>query len=316
MKLKHLLIILIIILLICIILVSSTQEQQIKKGIYENGSIAVHFCPVEDCNTIILHELENATKFECAFFELTDSRIQDLFKKRDAPLVIHYENYKNYGFSRETDGLMHDKFCILDDKRIITGSHNPTNNENKDNILIIDSVYLAENYKHEFENLELYPAPEKEKTKNKKLIFNNYELKNYFCPQDSCQMQILDELRKANNSIYFLTYTFTDKTIANTLVAKKDSGLDVRGVIESYQGRTYWVYPELTQGDVPVVLDDEKSLQHNKVFIIDNKTVITGSFNPTNSANTINDENIIILRQPDIVDAYVKEFERLYVELQ
>jgi phosphatidylserine/phosphatidylglycerophosphate/cardiolipin synthase-like enzyme len=323
MKLKYFLIILIIILLIGIILVEKSDDQiknklSEKTGriLYENGTLDVYFCPEEDCNTIILDEINSSEKIKCAFFELTDTRIQALLVEKNASMIIHYENYKNYGFSRETNGLMHDKFCVLDDKKIITGSHNPTNNKNKDNVLIIESEYLAQNYNDEFENLQKYSALEKEKTKNTRIIFNDYELENYFCPQDSCQKQILEELNKANTSIYFLTYTFTDKDIANLLVRKKDSGLEVRGITESYQGKTYWVYPILELGNVPVVLDNEQTLQHNKVFIIDNKTVVTGSFNPTIAADTKNDENIIILRQPDIVKEYVDNFEHLYVGLQ
>jgi phosphatidylserine/phosphatidylglycerophosphate/cardiolipin synthase-like enzyme len=190
-------------------------------------------------------------------------------------------------------------------------------NENKDNLLIIDSVYLAENYNNEFDNLKIgLHGEEKTKTKYTSINFNGYELENYFCPQDNCQAQILEELNNANSSIYFMTFTFTDKDIANVLIDKKVDGLDIEGIIESYQGQTYWVYPQLIEAKIPVVLDDEKTLQHSKVFIIDNKTVITGSFNPTKSANTKNDENIIILRQPEIVQKYVDEFERLYVELQ
>ena len=201
---------------------------------------------------------------------------------------------------------------ILDDEKIITGSHNPTQGNHKDNLLIIESSYLADNYNKEFQNLLKYSPYEKKETKHSKIIYNGYELENYFCPQDSCQNEILSELRAAESSIYFLTYTFTDKEIAQILIDKNNSGLNVRGVIESYQGNTDWVYPLLEKSGVKVILQDESTLQHNKVFIIDNKTVITGSFNPTKAADTRNDENIIILREPKIVNRYLANFEYLY----
>lgn len=324
MKLKNFLIILIVLLVIGIILVEMSDEKlkemisgiNSEKSIYENGTIEVHFCPEDDCNTLILQEINKSSVVKCAFFELTDSRIRNVLMAKNASLIMHYENYKGYGFSRETEGLMHHKFCILDDKKIITGSHNPTNNKNKDNVLFIESKYLSENYNNEFENLISYQSYEKKRTKRTSIILNDYEINNYFCPQDNCQNEIIEELNRANISIYFLTYTFTDDEIAALLIRKKDSGLDVRGVIESYQGKTDWVYPRLQVGGVPVVLDNEQTLQHSKTFIIDNRTVITGSFNPTKSANTRNDENIIILRQPDIVYEYIQEFERLYSALK
>jgi phosphatidylserine/phosphatidylglycerophosphate/cardiolipin synthase-like enzyme len=53
---------------------------------------------------------------------------------------------------------------------------------------------------------------------------------------------------------------------------------------------------------------------HHKVFIIDNKTVITGSYNPTKNANERNDENILIIHDKKIAEKYLKEFERIYYE--
>ncbi|MGV8169242.1 MAG: phospholipase D-like domain-containing protein [Candidatus Nanoarchaeia archaeon] len=316
MKLRTLLIILLILLIIGLLLIDFSKKEN-SKEVSENGSISVYFCPETDCNAVFVEDISGAENVSCAFYELTDYRVKDALEHKNAEVVIHYENYKDYGISREPEGLMHSKFCILDDKKIFTGSHNPTMNENKDNILIIESKYLAENYNHEFLNLKsILKGAEKDRTKYTSINFNGYELENYFCPQDGCQREILSELNAANTSVYFMTFTFTDKDIANVLVNKKVDGLEVRGVIESYQGRTYWVYPQLTEANIPIVLDEEKSLQHNKVFIIDNKTVITGSFNPTKSADTKNDENIIIIRQPDIVQQYVEEFERLYASLQ
>ncbi|MGV8161979.1 MAG: phospholipase D-like domain-containing protein [Candidatus Nanoarchaeia archaeon] len=316
MKLKHLLIILILLLVIGLLLIDLGVNKENTKHIYENGSIDVYFCPETDCNKEFVEQINSSETTLCAFYELTDYRVKDVLIAKNASLIIHHENYNDFGISRETNGLMHSKFCVLDNKKIFTGSHNPTMNENKDNILIIESEYLAANYNNEFDNLKNgLHNEEKAKTKYTKIIFNGYELENYFCPQDGCQRQILEELNKANSSIYFMTFTFTDKEIANALINKKIKDLDVRGIIESYQGRTYWVYPQLTEANILVVLDSEKSLQHSKVFIVDNKTVMTGSFNPTKSADTKNDENIIIIRQPEIVQKYVDEFERLYVEL-
>jgi phosphatidylserine/phosphatidylglycerophosphate/cardiolipin synthase-like enzyme len=322
-KLKHLLIILCILFALGLILVELEREP-IKTKIIEpltlvddSGAMQAYFCPQDDCEQILIDEINSSTKVECAFYDLTEKRTKALLLEKNASVIVFAMNYNGFGIPRNTSGLMHSKFCILDDKRVLTGSHNPTaGNQNKDNIIIIDSKYIVENYKREFENLKTGKlGAEKNKVKYSKIIYNNYTLENYFCPQDGCQKQILEELNAANSSIYFLTFTFTDKEIAKVLVDKKKAGLDVRGVIESYQGRTYWVYPQLNASGIQIILDNEKTLQHSKVFIIDNRTVITGSFNPTRSADTVNDENIIILQQPNIVDEYLGEFDYLFVAL-
>ncbi len=323
MKLKNLLIALCILLAIGLVFVE-LEHDAIKTKIIEpltlvddSGDMSAYFCPQDNCEQVLIDELNSSTKIECAFYDLTEPRTKELLLKKNASVIVYSLNYDGYGIPRNTSGLMHSKFCVLDDKRVITGSHNPTaGNQNKDNILVIDSKYIVANYEQELENLKSGKlGNEKSKVKYAKIIYNNYTLENYFCPQDSCQKQILEELNAANSSIYFLTYTFTDKDIAKVLEQKHAKGLDVRGVIESYQGKTYWVYPELSTSGIPIILDNEKTLQHNKIFIIDNRTVITGSFNPTRAADTVNDENIIILRQPNIVDEYLGEFNYLYVGL-
>jgi phosphatidylserine/phosphatidylglycerophosphate/cardiolipin synthase-like enzyme len=51
---------------------------------------------------------------------------------------------------------------------------------------------------------------------------------------------------------------------------------------------------------------------HHKVMIIDQQIVITGSYNFTNSAETRNDENLLILFNPDIAAQFMAEFQRVY----
>ncbi|MBT4150600.1 phospholipase, partial [Candidatus Woesearchaeota archaeon] len=50
---------------------------------------------------------------------------------------------------------------------------------------------------------------------------------------------------------------------------------------------------------------------HHKVFIIDGKTVVTGSFNPSKNGDSRNDENILIIRDETIASRYLAEYERL-----
>jgi len=51
---------------------------------------------------------------------------------------------------------------------------------------------------------------------------------------------------------------------------------------------------------------------HHKVFIIDGKTVITGSMNPTGSGNKRNDENMLIIHNEKVVNKFLEEFEDLW----
>jgi len=50
---------------------------------------------------------------------------------------------------------------------------------------------------------------------------------------------------------------------------------------------------------------------HHKVFIIDDHTVVTGSFNISENATRSNDENFVIIQSPDIARLYIQEFDRM-----
>ena len=58
--------------------------------------------------------------------------------------------------------------------------------------------------------------------------------------------------------------------------------------------------------------DRNKGNMHHKVFIIDSETVITGSYNPTESGNKRNDENLIIIHDKKIAEKYLEEFGKVY----
>jgi len=63
---------------------------------------------------------------------------------------------------------------------------------------------------------------------------------------------------------------------------------------------------------IDVKLDGNKQTMHNKVFIIDNKIVITGSYNFTEKANEQNNENAIVVHNEEFASRYEDEFEEIY----
>ena len=53
---------------------------------------------------------------------------------------------------------------------------------------------------------------------------------------------------------------------------------------------------------------------HDKVMIIDDNIVVTGSFNFSASAANSNDENVLIIHNTGIANAYLKEFDQRWAE--
>ncbi|MBN1376719.1 hypothetical protein JW949_00095 [Candidatus Woesearchaeota archaeon] len=279
----------------------------------ENGKIEVFFCPEDNCSMALIKEIENSSFVKCAFYDLDLKPLINTLKMKKASVIIDEDNVNEENEIFNVDygsGLMHNKFCVFD-KGIITGSFNPTENgnyKNNNNMLVIHSQTLKENYLDEFEELE--NNEKQKKTRTTKLSINGILIENYFCPEDNCEKEVLEELEKAEKSIYFMVFSFTSKNIGNKLVEKHEKGIEIKGVFEKFSANTqYSEYKKLKQNNIKVSLDKNPDMMHHKVFIIDNKTVITGSYNPTKSANEKNDENILIIHSENITKEFLKEFE-------
>ena len=59
----------------------------------------------------------------------------------------------------------------------------------------------------------------------------------------------------------------------------------------------------MNQG-IPTYIDSVHAGTHDKVMIIDQETVITGSFNFSKSAETQNSENVLIIRSSELAGLY------------
>ncbi len=288
-----------------------------------NKEIAVYFCPVDNCEKVLIDIINSSTKsIYCAFFDINLKNLTLLMSNKshsvDTKLVVDNENSEAITGSRvkndTSSQYSHNKFCVIDNEIVATGSFNPTYNDahrNNNNLLIIHSKYLAENYGDEFKELWAGKFGKGEKVKYPVINLNNNKIENYFCPEDSCSEKIINEINMAEKNIYFMTFTFTDEDIANAILF--NNKVDIKGIFEKRNalGR-FSQYQRLKDFGMDIKLDDNPYSMHHKVFILDNQTVITGSMNPTESGDKKNDENILIIHNEEIAKKYVEEFERLF----
>jgi hypothetical protein len=132
----------------------------------------------------------------------------------------------------------------------------------------------------------------------------------FFSPHGGCQDAIVKELSTAKDSVHVQAYSFTNAAIAKALLEANKRRVKVEVVID--QGRITEGYSEATflfnQG-IPVFGDGKHAIAHNKVMVIDGKTVITGSFNFTKAAEESNAENLLIIRSPDLAAKYEKNYQ-------
>ncbi|NQV08508.1 hypothetical protein HQ529_01500 [Candidatus Woesearchaeota archaeon] len=301
-------------IILLLLLFTGCTSNVVKENIVENVKIEVYFCPEDDCERILFNFLNSSEKsIHCALYDLDLDKIIKLLEEKQAKLIIDDNNYQNFSFDVKKDSssrVMHNKFCVVDEKKVFTGSFNPTEKGayfNNNNMLIIESSYISRNYEDEFNELWF----NLNQTKISYPIVN-YHIENYFCPEDNCGKEIIEEIRAAKSSIYFMMFSFTHPEIANELVLKHYEGIEVKGVMESRQISKYSRFDLFKFQGINVKKDNNKHNMHHKVFIIDNETVITGSFNPTKNGDYKNDENIIIINDKNIAKLFLEEFRELW----
>jgi hypothetical protein len=132
----------------------------------------------------------------------------------------------------------------------------------------------------------------------------------------------------ADWGIDFSILSFTSNPIEEAFRSKWNGipGFTLRGVFDAGSiGDTGAAWPEMKglSGNVfnppaDVWTDTEAGMNHDKYMIIDegrtasDPTLITGSYNWSNAANTVNDENSIIFHSQKIANLYKQAFARRY----
>src|SRR5579862_7269385 len=120
------------------------------------------------------------------------------------------------------------------------------------------------------------------------------------------------EILGARRSIRVQMYTLTSRDVVTALVDDKRRGVDVRVIIDRSQLQSErsesYAIGRLLSVDIPVLVDTVPGLMHDKILIVDDETVLTGSFNYTWSAENRNAENLIVIHEPAIAAEYVRNW--------
>lgn len=119
----------------------------------------------------------------------------------------------------------------------------------------------------------------------------------YFSPNGGATEAIVRELGNAHHSIMVQAYSFTSAPIAKALLDAHKRGVKILAVLDkSNQTDKYSAATFLANAGIPVLIDAEHAIAHNKVIVIDDSTVLTGSFNFSKAAEEKNAENLLVLK--------------------
>lgn len=132
-----------------------------------------------------------------------------------------------------------------------------------------------------------------------------------FSPNGGGAGIIIKAIGQAKKSVKVQAYSFTNADIAQALLQASKRGVEVRVVLDkSQETEKYTSATFLANSGIPVRIDSGFAIAHNKVMILDDETVITGSFNFTKAAEERNAENVLILRgNKDLARLYLQNWQ-------
>lgn len=232
-----------------------------------------------------------------------------------------------------SSAYMHNKFALLDLADLDTtndwvwvASYNPNVNESfADHALEIPSSAIARAYLAEFNQMwgsaGALPRPDSARfhsakrnvLSSREFAIDGSPVRLYFGPQDRPVDTITALAATTSRELVFAVFAYTWQPLAQAMIAARNRGAVVAGVFDrSSANDPNSVFRYLRSQHLPVVYDGSTTI-HEKVMVIDSSLCVTGSANWSSNANSVNDENTLVIRSPRIVNRLHSEIVQRYL---
>ena len=139
----------------------------------------------------------------------------------------------------------------------------------------------------------------------------------FFSPGEDCVNHIIDLINEAYTQLDICVFTISDDRISRAIVEAMKNGVEIRIISDNFKVEdTGSDIEDLSRVGIPVKLDTTDNHMHHKFMIVDNKIVLTGSYNWTRSAALYNQENILSMDDEEVVSKFSNEFEKLWLNCE
>ncbi len=218
--------------------------------------------------------------------------------------------------------LMHNKFMIFDNSKVITGSMNFAKTGfsgfNTNCVFFINSIEIAKIFEEEFtQMLNGKFHNEKSHVTHKTAVLGSSKVTPLFSPKDKIiTTNIIPLINISKHYIYIPAFIVTHDDFANALTNAKNRGVQVRLIADATSpaaSRSKVKY--LRTAGIPVKVENYAGKVHSKSIIIDDKYIIAGSMNFSNSGENKNDENCLIIEDERLARYYRGFFEYLWAKI-
>lgn len=145
---------------------------------------------------------------------------------------------------------------------------------------------------------------------------NQVKAAAYFSPGDDCLHRIRRFIGEARESLDICVFTITDDRIVQRLGEALDRKVRIRIISDDDKSEDRGSdLDRLLRMGIECRFDRTEAHMHHKFALADNSHLLTGSYNWTRSAATVNDENIIVTDHPRLIDNFSSRFSSMWRNL-
>jgi phosphatidylserine/phosphatidylglycerophosphate/cardiolipin synthase-like enzyme len=212
------------------------------------------------------------------------------------------------------DATMHNKFTVIDGRRVLTGSANYSTtalNISDEDLVTFDDAALAGRFELEFSELVAgtdvasVPYP------------SGARLEAWMGPEDGLYDHVVAALDGAQTSALCAMFTMNTAVLVQALIDAHDRGVTVVVVLDADQATDAGADADetLIAAGVPVILADNTGSayaeMHSKFLVVDHQLVLMGSYNWTNLGSYFNDESILRIDDAHLASRVEGKFAQL-----
>ncbi len=238
------------------------------------------------------------------------------------PETINLLKLANVSFGDTPKILMHNKFIIFDNKRVVTGSMNFSKTGfsgfNSNCIIFINSQEAAQIYKQEFEQMINGKFHnEKSSVEHKTVQLGKTKITPFFSPKDKIIVNnIIPLINNAKHYIFIPAFIITHEEFSNALINAHKRNVTIKIITDATNvSSSRSKIKILRNAGIFVKVENYAGKMHSKSIIIDDKYVLAGSMNFTKSGETKNDENFLIIEDERLARYYRGFFEYLWAKI-
>ena len=243
-----------------------------------------------------------------------DKKGENIYENTSLLASILTDNMNDFN-SKENSNIMHNKFYIFDNKIVVTGSANLSHTDmsgfNSNIIAVIKSPEIAKIYSEEFEQM-FSGKFHNSKEKVQKNPINGIRV--YFSPKDNTiENAIIPIIKNSKKYIYIPTFFITDTKLVNELILAKKRGVDVKIIADALNSSNRSSKQKLLrESGIMLKTENYAGKMHSKSIIADDEYLVIGSMNFSNTGNTKNDENLIVIKNHQAAKFYKDYFLYLW----